>query len=585
MGRGTVDKDLEKPSAPNNRSSDWSSLDTNGVVGDLLAQQPSLSLGNTDNVSISDFRSYENQNLKQALDKFVDRSDQIYREDFENNEVDVINPPSTSSGTLNEDIDVENVREIDDGTEVPEKVVVIGKSEGQAQVKGSFGPSFSQGDKVKTVSDKTVETTAEANALAENIYDRLNVTNSYDFNLVNPGFGFELGEVITLQADSVGVNNQDLRITKFKREIASGKNEAIELEVRNVAKRKAMEDNLEQQVKQSEFSENANDFEQGDIYSLTYQDLDKCSNSNPSTGDFTLPNWITSSDQILEANLIVNRKSLAFDVPDETGDDFADVDYANSSSGANTSPDNVAAGGASVVEASTVGSNFGVDISSSSYTTIFTDDNIDSNNDTQGLMYYITLQQDFFGSTSANNYCNIRIENTDTGEFFPNVIGVRCPIYQLQAETDEAGAGPLTIKIPEDTSFETYEIQIEMGSNAEVWDVYRAYNAFGEHTHPNNIIDGGHTNADTYDDPGHTNPIPRGVNSISESSKDFDYELNNNGQKNVGNLNVGDSSNEIDIKSDLNDPSSNRTNTLDVIPASGDATVKNTVEIKAYRPV
>ena len=85
-----------------------------------------------------------------------------------------------------------------------------------------------------------------------------------------------------------------------------------------------------------------------------------------------------------------------------------------------------------------------------------------------------------------------------------------------------------------------------------------------------------------FSDSGHTNPLTRGINTISESSLNFTYEVNGN-TGSVGSLNVGDISSEIDVLSKIKDPSSSRTNSIKIYPTSNNAGVYYTLTIKAYK--
>ena len=85
-----------------------------------------------------------------------------------------------------------------------------------------------------------------------------------------------------------------------------------------------------------------------------------------------------------------------------------------------------------------------------------------------------------------------------------------------------------------------------------------------------------------FSDSGHTNPLTRGINTISESSLNFTYDVNGN-TGSVGSLDVGNISSEIDVLSKIKDPSSSRNNTIKIYPTSNNASVVYTLTIKAYR--
>ena len=123
------------------------------------------------------------------------------------------------------------------------KVIVIGKGYGANQIVGSYSSGWVQGDQEKVVIDKAVNTTTEANNLAQkyyNIYSKNRVDYTFEYIGIDD---FTTGDVITLNSDVAGVYNTDLRITKQKF-VATKNEEMIYLTVRGTSERENADDYL-----------------------------------------------------------------------------------------------------------------------------------------------------------------------------------------------------------------------------------------------------------------------------------------------------------------------------------------------------
>lgn len=226
----------------------WTSTNTTGVIsgaGNLLVLAPSVTAGTIANQTVDSFRSTVNESVLQSIAKLTKLTGQDYYFDYSAMTLNVSNHrgSATTVGTLIDGVDIKGVVVNEDDMEVVKKVTVVGSGYGANQIIGSYSSGWSQGDQEKRITDVSVTTTTEANALALKYYNLYNATK-YDYSFEYLGnSSFTTGDVITLFSDAAGVNGTDLRITGQKY-VATQEGEQIYLTVRGTSERENTEDYL-----------------------------------------------------------------------------------------------------------------------------------------------------------------------------------------------------------------------------------------------------------------------------------------------------------------------------------------------------
>lgn len=137
------------------------------------------------------------------------------------------------------------------------------------------------------------------------------------------------------------------------------------------------------------------------------------------------------------------------------------------------------AGGAPLTSDSGTFITFGETISSSSFTSLGSV----TTSDNAGAYFTFLFTQNFFSSSTGNDSFSVRVENTSTGDVFPDSNGQEIHIAEKQVADDKAVAGPVTVHVPENFGGDKYEIQAQLSSIDEDWDYNVQVDVIDEHEH------------------------------------------------------------------------------------------------------
>jgi len=190
---------------------------------------------------------------------------QDWQFDDTNNEIDILDHKgsSTSVGILNDGVDIDQITYIEDEYNSISKVTVLGKSGTSGIISGTYSSGWSQGDPEITIVDRSIDTVAEAEDRAEQEYNARNGTdNTYTFRMLNSAFSFEVGDVVTINSQAVGLSDTNVRITSRKWVVVPGKRSQLYLEVRSTTAREAARDRLSVEQARRRAMDDANSMEQ-----------------------------------------------------------------------------------------------------------------------------------------------------------------------------------------------------------------------------------------------------------------------------------------------------------------------------------
>ena len=228
----------------------FSSTNTIGVVNsdtnNLLSKVTSISAGTIENQTVNNFRTSPHQSTLEGVSRLTELTGQDWSSDDANDELDIEDHKGSSStiGTLTDGINVKNVFEEENDTKKLSKITVLGKGFGSNQVSGSAVDGWSQGDAEKTIVDRSIDSDTEAADLATKLLDIEKLTRfRYSFEVISPFFSFALGDVITLDAPRIGVDDTNLRIVRFKRVVTRNSNKLL-FETRATGERESAEDSI-----------------------------------------------------------------------------------------------------------------------------------------------------------------------------------------------------------------------------------------------------------------------------------------------------------------------------------------------------
>ena len=256
-------------------SSPWTATASATIFTSLVGESNYLSAGTINAGTSIDFRVSTSDSLWNAISNLRKKTAQDIQIDYANSELDILDHKgsSTSVETLNAGIQIEDVR-VTKGYPRGNKVIVYGESEGETRIKSEYpGHGYdatsqaAYGIITYTIEDRTITTVAEANLLADAEVARLkDPIKNYEFDSLNKNKDWVAGDVLTLNAPSQEVSNEEVRIVEIKRGVQSNE-EILEVEVANkeyAEKTKEVNDVLAQ------IQKNARDMDTYDLFQDEY---------------------------------------------------------------------------------------------------------------------------------------------------------------------------------------------------------------------------------------------------------------------------------------------------------------------------
>ncbi len=199
------------------------------IASDIIGESSFFSAGTIDTGLTIDFRIEKTSSIWNALKSLISKTSQDIGINYSYSGSDTISVldhlgSSSSVLVLNDNVEITNVQ-ASLGLPLGNFIRVFGKGDGTFQAYGeaSDSASISTYGKIEyTEIDPKVMSNSEANALATALLARFkNPTKFYDFNVVNPDLDITLGDVITINAPSIGLTSEAVRITEIKRKIFS----------------------------------------------------------------------------------------------------------------------------------------------------------------------------------------------------------------------------------------------------------------------------------------------------------------------------------------------------------------------------
>jgi hypothetical protein len=187
-----------------------------------------------------DFRASASNSIWNELKNLIDKTGQDIVLDYHNMEIDIENSAgSAQTASLIEEINIKNISFEEKQAEA-KKVIVYGKGFGSGQKSGSADDSYSTGDPVKVIIDRTITTDAEAAQRATIELAKLKDNiKTYRFQVTDLSINPTLGDTYTLDAPSARATAETVRVVGIKRGWKNNK-EFLELDVTNEAYSQAL---------------------------------------------------------------------------------------------------------------------------------------------------------------------------------------------------------------------------------------------------------------------------------------------------------------------------------------------------------
>ncbi len=218
-------------------SSPYSATASATIFGDIIGESTKFTAGTVEAGTSTDFRINVTDSLWNAISNLARKTQQDIGFDYVNDEIDILDHKgsATSVATLNNGLEITNLA-VQQNFPTGNIIRVIGKSEGQTKVCACCVDSTSCtnfGAITHTIRDRTISTSTEAGLLgAAELAARKDPTKVYDFDMRRFDIGLVSGDVVTLNAHSQGLSNEDVRVVGVQRGIES-EQEFMTLQVTN----------------------------------------------------------------------------------------------------------------------------------------------------------------------------------------------------------------------------------------------------------------------------------------------------------------------------------------------------------------
>jgi len=411
------EKDLVDTKCPVTESTHkkvYTSTDANTIFADLVGNVSGWSsdVANSSATGISSFRTTDSQSVWIGVQKLIrltgkdirvdDSSKTLYLYDeLTNSNVNIFNEGQNAGSFVHKKM-------------VPKatKVIVYGKADGDNQIIGTAG----SGTPVHDIIDRNIIDTTEAdNRATIELAKIVSSINHYSFNVFNSSLTFRIGDEVTLNAHSVGLNGVTVDIVRIKRGLGSDGNEFLNLEVTNPEYREANRNNAELMATQQKDSTTAESSMQGSGNLSQWGNIGNANNSVPLKINFNVGDKFT--DEV--GNLQIRSMTLDYDVDkyiEQTGGasfDGSDPQVQNESE---NNDDLTIVAENDYFEAN--------DIIEGTWTTIVTFANIGSHGDAITFIGNIAITGGDDDPTQYREHF-VRIYNSDTAIYYPNSDGVR----------------------------------------------------------------------------------------------------------------------------------------------------------------
>lgn len=306
-------------------NSPWNDTATEDIFDDLIGDSSYLVLGTTDNAFDFDFRANQSQSIMENIKNLLAKTGQDFEIDYTTlnygtattygitmNITDA-KGSTTSVATFSQGI---NIRNLLSKQSYPRanKILVYGKGDGENQITGSDSDATSistYGEITKTIVDRTVMTTREANKLAEKTLPLYKDLQKYFFfDMIDPNVDLESGDVATLQSPEHDLSDESVRIVGIDRGINNGQ-EYLKLEVSDTVSNKRLQKRNKYMAKLEEQARENSSYKQGSGNTLQFTNQSNADNTTPFVMTFNVPEALVQDEA---GDLRINSFTISYDV-------------------------------------------------------------------------------------------------------------------------------------------------------------------------------------------------------------------------------------------------------------------------------
>ena len=248
------------------------------LFGTLIGFSNNLSAGTINAGTDVDFRASDTSTIWNAICDLIVMSGQFINIDYTNDEIDILTTKGTANiAYLNEGADISNIT-FNKLRIRGKKVIVYGKGDGDTQISATAeAGTYIAGDPIYKIKDPNVMTPTQAQLRADNELKLLEKNiRIYEFQLVDPDIDIQTGDTFTINAPSVGLDNEEVSVRIVRRGFNENK-DYLTVQVSNSEMTQLQRSNTGQ-IRRSVYENNAS--MQGTTNILTY---DNVRNANDTT--------------------------------------------------------------------------------------------------------------------------------------------------------------------------------------------------------------------------------------------------------------------------------------------------------------
>jgi len=197
----------------------YQSVSSTIIYQEIINNGSLFSIGVVESPTVVDFKTNKSQFRWTSANKLLTTLGQDFQIDYTNNLINVRDSVGDNDvAILKENVNATGIV-FEEFKAQALKVIIYGKGSGDSQILGEAqSGSYVPGNTVKIITDQTIITTTQANQRAAIELGVLEQPiKKYTFQITNINLNISIGDTITLDAPSVGVDNALTRITNIKR--------------------------------------------------------------------------------------------------------------------------------------------------------------------------------------------------------------------------------------------------------------------------------------------------------------------------------------------------------------------------------
>ena len=539
--------------------SPWTATASATIFAAIIAESSYISAGTIKAGYSMDYRLTTSQTLWNGISNLANKTSQDVSIDYTASPVEISILDHTGSATvvavLNEGKEITNVRK-SEGYPRGNSIIVKGKGDGTNQISGTASDATSiaaYGTIIKTIVDKSIMTTAEANRLAAaELALNKDPPQIYDFELTNPDYAtLNLGDHITLNALDLDMANVEVRIVGIEEGETKG-TAYISLQTTNPALKTLMRTKNKIMAQLKKDQDDSQTYMQGSGNTNTWGSGINAKTSYPLKIGFFLPAGYIQDEA---GNSNVKELTISYDV-DAFKTQFGTASYDGSdpqvqNTSGNTQPDVANSSGNIGADVANDSGGTGASVSGSSassgtatWSTSYTGNSASvgsgtlttswaemTNTGVIGLttdfcFYYIT-----FKNTNLSNNRTINVRANMNGTYYPNSSGT-------YTNVDAGDYVTIPILMPVDLESQDIVVEAKVTDSTMGYEFTWNWQAIGKHVHASgSLAAASHTHASgTYSAASHAHDDGT-YTAANHGHPDGTYDIN---AADLNNISIGD---------------------------------------------